>query len=87
MHQLQNDCLLACVYTIAPSSSRLCSKLKNVGTNIYIELKEYRKTLYSGLYKQEDKVIKNRFNFAVSQLCKIEEGFDVIKEHLHKNSA
>ena len=58
-----------------------------VGANIYIELNEYRKTLYVGLYKQEDKVIKNRFNFAVSQLCKIEEGFAVIKENLHKNSA
>ena len=52
-----------------------------------MELKEYRTTLYVGLFKQEDKVIKNRFNSAESQLEKIEEGFAVIKEHLHKNSA
>ena len=57
------------------------------GSNIFIELKEYRKNLYLGLYKEEDKVIKNRFNFPLSQMDKVEEAFRIIKEHVIKNNA
>lgn len=53
-----------------------------IGQNLFIEIKEFRKTLYVGFYKEENDVIKNRLNFPISQLEKVEEGLQAIKDHV-----
>lgn len=56
-----------------------------IGNNLYIEVKEFRKSLYVGFFKEEEGTVKNRFNFVLSQMEKVEEAFQVIKHHV-KNS-
>ena len=57
------------------------------GCNIFIEVKEFKKTLYCGLYKQEDGAVRNRFNFPMSHLPKIEEALAVLKDHVRSSDA
>lgn len=55
------------------------------GNSIYLEVKEFRKQLYVGFFKEEAGLIKNRFNFPMTHLDKVEEGFRVIKEHVENS--
>lgn len=55
-----------------------------LGNQLYAETKEFRKSLYIGFYKTDPQSgdIKNRFNFPMAQLEKVEEAFKVIKAHV-----
>ena len=57
------------------------------GSNIFMEVKDFKKILYIGLYKQEDGAIRNRFNFPMSHLPKIEEALAQLKEHVRSSDA
>ena len=57
------------------------------GSNVFIELKDFRKTLYIGFYKQADGAIRNRFNFPMSRLPKIEEALALLKDHVRSSDA
>lgn len=53
-----------------------------VGNQLFLEVKEFKKKLYAGLYKEVDGSIRNRFNFPLAQIEKVEEGFKVLKDHV-----
>ena len=57
-----------------------------VGCNIYIEVKEYKKNLYVGLSKEEEGVVRNRFNFSLDQLEKVEEALNILKNHVRNST-
>lgn len=50
-----------------------------------MDVKEFWKILYIELFKEEGEIIKNMFNFPMSQIENIEEGFQVLKEHVRNN--
>ena len=56
-----------------------------VGNNIFVQVKEYKKTLYIGFSKKEDGVSRNRFNIALEQLDKV-EALQILKEHVRTSN-
>lgn len=59
-----------------------------LGSNLYMETKEFRRNLYVGLYKTdgESGEVKNRLNFPLTQIEKVEEALKEIKEHVRDNA-
>ena len=57
-----------------------------VGSNIYIEIKEYKKNLYIGFSKEEEGAVRNRFNIGLELLDKVEEALNVLKNHVRTSN-
>ncbi|GBO31996.1 hypothetical protein AVEN_268382-1 [Araneus ventricosus] len=70
----------------AATSSKLATPYSvYIGKGVCLELKDFRKSLYLGFIKTNEKSeIKNRFNFHVDQIPVLLEGIAHIQEHLKK---
>ncbi|GFS56103.1 uncharacterized protein TNCV_3699912 [Trichonephila clavipes] len=54
-----------------------------IGKGVCLEVKDFRKTLYLGFVKSNEKnEVKNRFNLHVDQIPVLLEGLEHIQQHL-----
>lgn len=70
---------------LAPDEPKIARELTpftaHLGNKLYVELKQFRNTIYFGLYKK-DVEIKNRFNIPISQLDVLKKAITAAEKHL-----
>ena len=81
---------MAKVINLAPNDilakKRFVTPLKvYASNNIFLEVKEFRKAMHIGLFKEEDGVVRNNFNFGMNQPDKMEEAFSVLKDYVRSS--